>query len=163
MSQKHIETINSIITQLIDLRDNGITSLVIPEKKLYPEPGPNEPWTKDVCKAALKHFPKENAFKINFPKAYVAINRYGWFDEFFPAAKAKRKRKKYTLAYPKGTLTVGFVTEIANRYKTRSEFYKADESAYNYAHRNKFIDTLFPNGHLNGQLNGQLVEQSSPW
>jgi hypothetical protein len=152
MSQKYTETINSIIAQLVDLRDNGIASPVIPEKKSYPEPGPKEFWVKIKCKEASRSVSKLKDFKKNHPKAYAAAKKYGWLEELYPLMN----RRSHVRKYPQGFMTVKTVTEIANLYKTRSEFRQKDEPAYNYAHRNKFIDTLFPNGSV-------TLESSSVW
>jgi hypothetical protein len=141
---KHIETINSIIAQLVDLRDNGLKPTIIisatSTKKVYPTPGPREFWVKKNCEEASSSVSSKKEFKKQHPKAYFASVKYGYIDEFFPS----KKPRKYKRKYPVGFLTLEKVTEIASKYKGRGAFFKGDTPAYQWAHYRGLLDTLFP-------------------
>jgi hypothetical protein len=96
---------------------------------------PNGYWTYyKVWEAALKYFTRSEFSEGNRP-AYDKAIKSGWIDDVSKhMTSIKRKPKNYW--------TYDRVEEEAKKYNTRSEFKRANISAYTRAHKSGWIDDV---------------------
>jgi hypothetical protein len=90
-------------------------------------------WSEDEIRQVAKKYQKPSDFKNNDKAAYSAANRKG--KEFFNDITSHMDKSYYTF------WTDEMLRELAKKFKTKTEFQRAESSAYNSASR-KGIDFL---------------------
>jgi predicted GIY-YIG superfamily endonuclease len=90
-------------------------------------------WTEDEIRQVAQKYQKPSDFKNNDKAAYSAANRKG--KEFFNDVTSHMDKSYYTF------WTDEMLRELAKKFKTKTEFQKAESSAYNSALR-KGMDFL---------------------
>jgi len=94
---------------------------------------PNGYWTYERYNAIAKTCDKSSDMEKRYPDAYSAAKRDKNLGILTYNGRKKRPRK----------LTTEFLTNESKKYKTKNEFNKKDNSAYNTALRRGLIDILF--------------------
>lgn len=102
-------------------------------------------WTKEKVFEKAREYKTRKEFQKGCGSAYTSAYKNKWLDEMTWFQNGKMKPKKWT----KET-----VFEKARKYKTRGEFQKGCDSAYNVALKNGWLDEMYwfidgkrPNGY----------------
>lgn len=108
-------------------------------------------WTKNRCAEEALKYGSRKIFQTSCESAYTKARRNGWLDEV--CAHMERKIK------PSGYWSKKRCCLEAQKYKSRLEFQKGNESAYTSARKNKWLESACrhmsekskPNGHWTKQ------------
>ena len=94
-------------------------------------------WTFDKVKQEAEKYGTKVEFSKGNTSAYQAAYKNNWLDDV-----TKHMVKKET--NPRGYWTYDMVKQEAEKYNTRTEFWKGSGSAYIVASKNNWLDDFFP-------------------
>ena len=94
-------------------------------------------WTYDMVKQEAEKYNTRTEFDKGNTSAYQAAQKNNWLDDV-----TKHMVKKET--NPKGYWTYDMVKQEAEKYNTRTEFWKGSSGAYTVASKNNWLDEFFP-------------------
>lgn len=97
---------------------------------------PSGYWTKERVFEKAREYKTRSEFAKGCRSAYDAALRNGWLKEMFWFKEGKKPNDYWNIWEN--------VFEEARKYKTREDFKKGCQSAYHSAHKNGWIDELFP-------------------
>ena len=89
---------------------------------------------KGRCKEAISKCKSRKEVKNKYPSVHSSIRRNGWYNELM--SHLPNHRNKWNLKT---------LTEEANKYETKQEFYKLSNGAYQMAHRMSIYDEVTKN------------------
>jgi hypothetical protein len=95
---------------------------------------PKNYWTYDRVEEEAKKYNRISEFRKGSESAYGKAFRSGWLDDV--------TKHMVQVIKPRGYWTYDRVEEEAKKYNTRSEFKRANRSAYNRAYKNGWIDDV---------------------
>ncbi len=99
-------------------------------------------WTEEKCHKEALNYKTRTEFSIGSQAAYHAACKNGWLDVICSHMIDIHK--------PKGYWTKEKAHEIALKYKTKSEFRKFNNDAYDFAHRNGFVSEICSHMEIQG-------------
>ncbi len=92
-------------------------------------------WTFERVKEALKECESSAEFKEKYNVAYTIAYKRGWLDKLSDILVKKHK--------PKGYWTLELIDELAKSCASKLEFIKKHNRAYQVAHKNGWLDSIF--------------------
>lgn len=100
---------------------------------------PNKKWTYQTCMEESQKYSSRSEFSQKSSGAYHVASRNKWLDDYtwLPTDGRSLRLEKY------GKWTKEACFEEAKKYKTRSEFAKKNNSAYNNARQYNWIDDYY--------------------
>lgn len=99
---------------------------------------PNKKWTRQTCEEESKKYSTRGEFAIKCSGAYHVASKNKWIDDYTWLIDGRSLRlEKY------GKWTRSACYDEAKKYKTRTEFAKQNNSAYNKARQYKWINDYY--------------------
>lgn len=102
---------------------------------------PNKKWTYETCMEESKKYSSRGEFALGSSGAYHVASENKWLDDYTWLPLDGRGLGLRLEKYGKWTKEACF--EEAKKYKTRTEFAKGNNSAYNNARQFKWIDDYY--------------------
>jgi len=116
----------------VALRNNWIDDYVWLEEKKKPK----DYWNYDTCYEEAKNYKSRSDFNKGNGSAYAAAIRNHWLDEYYWFKQPqKQKQNGYWENYDN-------CYAEARKYESRYEFMKRNQSAYQVARKNKWLDSF---------------------
>lgn len=108
---------------------------------------PNNYWTEEKLQNLANKYKSRREFELNNKVAYAKVVKKGELDKLF-----ENHINKGYITVPNNHWSEDMLQDEANKYETRTDFYKQNNSAYSIAYKNGILNKLFENHINNGYL-----------